>query len=644
MNSAEVLIKFKGDTKDLDTKTSKAHGSLKGFASGVSSAFKVATAGIVVATTAVGALVKKSVESYAEFEQLEGGLESLFGKGSKEMQTVMKASETAYKDLTLSQNDYLSAFESSYPLVNAGLSENADSIEYTNKALQLSSDLFNTYGGSVEQYQSAINWALKGSFNYVDNLNLGIKGTQEGFVEAANASGILGRNVKSVKELTNDEIIDVIQHYAESYGVWGKTAQEAGTTILGSMNMVKASWGNLLTGLAKGDKDINGLIDNLIQSAMTFMNNIMPVIMTTLQSIANALPQLFTQLGQIIPPLINQLLPPIIQSINILIQAILVALPGLINTLIPLLVSTLISLVKSLSQALPSIIKALLDGVVTICQSLAKEMPSLIPVVIQAVLDSLLMILDNIDLLIDVGIELLMAIIEGLINALPQLIEKGPIIILKLKLATLKAIPKLAQIGPKIISTLVTNIASNFGKITTAGGNLIKRLWNGISNFKGWIVGRVKAIPTAIMNAIKSGLTNIGNIGSNMVKGLWNGMSGLKDWAISKVKGMGKSIIDGLKNALGIHSPSKEFALIGKFSVLGYTEALDDMKKNVQQQILDTFALSPQLTNSSALHYNSNVNVVNNIDVTTDPLGQTVSRIKTFSGGAKNDYNYGMGA
>ena len=216
MKSAEVLVKFKGDTKDLDNNTKKASSSLKGFASGVGSAFKVATGVVLATATAVGTLVKKSVDAYAEFEQLEGGLVSLFGEGSKEMNDILKTSEEAWQSLTMSQNDYLTNFQSAYPLVNAGLGENADAIEYTNKMLQLSSDLYNTYGGSVDYYQNAINWALKGSFVYLDNLNLGIKGTQEGFIEAANASGILGRNIQNVSELTSDEIIETPGHTFDS--------------------------------------------------------------------------------------------------------------------------------------------------------------------------------------------------------------------------------------------------------------------------------------------------------------------------------------------------------------------------------------------------------------------------------------------
>ena len=159
-----------------------------------------------------------------------------------------------------------------------------------------------------------------------------------------------------------------------------------------------------------------------------------------------------------------------------------------------------------------------------------------------------------------------------------------------------------------------------------------KLVINKAKEFGKKIIDTFKAIPDAVVN-----------IGKNIGQGLWNGIKGVKDWVINKVKGMGKSILNGLKSVLGIHSPSKEFALIGKFSVLGYTESLDKMTKDVQGQINETFGVSPQLANSSALHYSPSVNTTVNVSQTQDPLGRMVNDIKTFSGGAKNDYNYGMG-
>lgn len=173
--------------------------------------------------------------------------------------------------------------------------------------------------------------------------------------------------------------------------------------------------------------------------------------------------------------------------------------------------------------------------------------------------------------------------------------------------------------------------------------NIVNTFVKTVVNLIKSIPGKVKSVATAIVNAFVNLPGKLLNIGKNIATGLWNGIKGMKDWVINKVKAMGKSIINGLKSVLGIHSPSKEFALIGKFSVLGYTEALDKMRKDVQQQVGETFGISPQLQGTMNAHYTPNINVTNNVDVTTDPLGQTVKKIKTFSGGAKNDYNYGMG-
>lgn len=172
---------------------------------------------------------------------------------------------------------------------------------------------------------------------------------------------------------------------------------------------------------------------------------------------------------------------------------------------------------------------------------------------------------------------------------------------------------------------------------------VIKTVFLTVVNYFRNQVKAFVSVATAIYNAFKSLPNKLLNIGKNIALGLWNGIQGMKNWVINKVKSLGKSIINGLKSALGIHSPSTEFAMIGRFSVLGYTEALDNMQKDIQDKVQETFGLSPQLTGTMSNHFSPNVMVNNDINVSTDPLGQTVKKIKTFSGGAKNDYNYGMG-
>lgn len=639
--NAEVLVTFNGDTKDLDKETSKAQSSLKGFASGVSSAFKVATGVIAGTTLAVGSLVKKSVEAYAEFEQLEGGLESLFGKGSAEMEKILAKSEQAYMDLTMSQNEYLNSFERSYPLVNAGLSEGADSIEYTNKMLQISSDLYNTYGGSVENYQNAINWALKGSFVYLDNLNLGIKGTQEGFIEAANSSGVLKRNISDVKELTNDEIIDVIQHYAQEYGVWGKTADEASKTILGSMNMTKAAWSNFVAGLSKDGADIDGLIDNVVKSALKFGENIMPVIMRALESIGKALPKIADYIGKELPKLVKNLLPPLMKAINSLIKSIASALPDLIKTLIPLLTETLLVLIDSIVQNLPMIIDALMQGLITIIQAVAQALPTLIPTIIQAVLDALMSILDNIDLLIDAGIQLVLGLLQGLIQAIPVIIDKLPEIIEKVLNALVENMPKIVEAGIMIIIELTKGLIQAIPHLIACVPKLISSLINAFINYYKKLFELGGKLLNKIKEGISNGISKIAQVGKNLIQGLWNGITSKVDWIIQKIKGFGKSVMNAIKGIFGVHSPSTEFEWVGKMNILGLEKGMEELQPQLQRTINGMFDLQPNVSGSMQSTYSPQMNVVVNNNMELDPLGQVVNNIKTFSGGAKNDYNWG---
>lgn len=206
-----------------------------------------------------------------------------------------------------------------------------------------------------------------------------------------------------------------------------------------------------------------------------------------------------------------------------------------------------------------------------------------------------------------------------------------------------KLVVFVTQTIPNFINGIIDWFKQLPGKIWTWLVKVVTKLGEWINNMKTKAKDGISKVKDKIIEGFKNLPNNLKNIGKSIVEGLWKGIKGMKDWVIEKVKSMGKGIIKGLKDALGIHSPSKEFALIGKFSVLGYTEALDKMRKDVQQQVGETFGISPQLQGSMNAHYSPNVNVTNNIDVSTDPLGQTVKKIKTFSGGAKNDYNYGMG-
>lgn len=602
-NGGSVIFDFKGENKDAKSKLAELVANFKEAGKLIG---KGIVAGTLVATAGITGLVKKSVEAYGEFEQLNGGLEALFGKGSANMQRVAKMSEDAYKNLTMSQNQYLKAFETSYSIINNGIGKNADAIEYTNKMLAISSDLYNTYGGTAETYQSAINWALKGTYSYLDNLNIGIKGTKEGFIEAANKSGILKKNIKDTSELTNDQILDVIEYYTKAAGALGRTQKEAGETIQGSMNMMKSSWENLIAGFSNADADLDKLFKEFVNSAGTFANNILPIIQTALDSILEMLPTVIDKIGSMLPSLIQTIVPTLLNALKSIMIAVVGAIP---------------SLLQILAQSLPMIITMLIEASISIIQALVQVLPTLIPQLITAIIDGLLTLLDNIDVIIEMGVQIIWALIKGIFLAIPVLVSKAPQIIIKLVAGLVKALVKLDQFARSIPS----------------------RIWNGIKTALPQLISKM---PTVIQDAVaklKEGLTKFRDIGKNIIKGLWGGAKDMKDYVVNKFKGLGKGILKGMKKVLGIASPSKEFAIIGRFSMLGYQEGLEQMQPQIDKAINGMFNLSPSMTGTMNNTLSPNVNVVNNVNVETDPLGQVVSKIKTFSGGAKNDYNYGYG-
>ena len=297
-------------------------------------------------------------------------------------------------------------------------------------------------------------------------------------------------------------------------------------------------------------------------------------------------------------------------------------------------IETFITAGKNLSKAIVKLLPDLMTGIVELVNGLIPLIPEFINALFPGIVDGAVMLLN------------------GLVNAMPEIIKilagMLPTIIESLVNGLIIVIQTLAEMLPELMPVIIDAILGiipvlidNLPLFIQAGAQLLGGLIAGIINSIPVLLARIGEIVVKLINAFKN--INLVDIGKNILKGLWNGLNSMKDWVVNKVKDLGKSILKGLKGILGIKSPSKEFALIGKFSVLGYTEALDDMQKDVQKQVGETFGISPQLANSSSLNYTPNVNVEVYNNYKTDPLGQVVNEIKTFSGGSKNDFNYGMG-
>lgn len=539
------------DTKGFQSGLNKIGGIAKGVAVGVG-------ASITAIGTGLSVLVKNAVDNYAEYEQLTGGVKSIFGETEEGLKSIAKVTENAnnaWRDLTMSQNDYYKNFTSTYPLMKNDIEDQNEAIKQTNRLMTLESDLANTFGYSVEQASTAINWALKGSFNYIDNLNLGIKGTQEGFLEAAHNAGYM---VDDVKELTSSDILDILEKTADQYGVLGKTGEEAMKTIQGSTKAAKSAWANLVTGIADDNADFEKLASDFVNSISAMFDNLIPRILIAIKGIGKLIPKLTKILMNHLPEIIDTG-----QNIlNALLQGIVENIPQMASTI----TQVILSLVDFIIQNLPMILQAGITILMTLIQGITQALPDLIPTMVQVIMDIINILLDNIDLIIECGVQLLVALAEGIMNALPELISRLPEIIIKI-------VSKLIELTPQLLSAAL---------------RIILALAEGLIKFIPEIVSRIPQIIKSIVNAFKKGATDFANLGKNLMNGLWSGIKNTWNGLKSKVEDLGKGIVKKFKNVFGIHSPSKLFRNeIGKNLILGVGVAFEKDDDLINKQISD---------------------------------------------------------
>lgn len=206
------------------------------------------------------------------------------------------------------------------------------------------------------------------------------------------------------------------------------------------------------------------------------------------------------------------------------------------------------------------------------------------------------------------GINLIIALAEGLIEALPILIEKAPVIIEKLASAFIRNFPKIVKVGGELIGKLAMGILGSIAKLIQVAPKLI----------------------SALVNGLTQGFSQVANVGKYLIEGLWSGISGMADWVKNKVKDLAKSILDGMKNVLGIQSPSKVFRdEVGKNIALGVGEGMistlsqvyDEMRNTIDRE---TNSLGKEMTATG------NVSIERNASVTS-LLNGIVNQDSTFT-------------
>lgn len=509
---------------------------------------KIALAAVAATTAAVGALMKTSLEGYGEFEQLTGGVETLFGKSAD---AVKRYANDAYKTAGLTANQYMETVTGfSASLISSLGGNTAWAAELANQAIVDMSDNANKMGSDITSIQNAYQGFAKGQFNMLDNLKLGYGGTKTEMERLlADAEKLTGihYNIDNFADIT--QAIHAIQ---TQMGITGTTAKEASTTIQGSVASMGAAWQNLVVGMADDNADLDQLITNFVDSVKTAGENVIP-----------RLEQILTGFGQVV----QQLAPILAQELPGLIQAVLPSMLEAGATLVLALVSgltqSLPALVQAGAEALQTVATALMEIVPEIFTAIGEALPDLIPTIVGAMLDIIDTIVGNTDLLVDGAVSLIQGLTQGVLNALPVLLEKAPVIISSLIEALVACIPQLLEAAGELIGGLAKGIVQNIPAIVVA----------------------VAQVVGALLMGIGEAVAGVFEAGASLAEGFWEGLVSKIEWLKEKVKGFFSGIVDGVKDLLGIHSPSRVFAGIGDNMAAGLGEGWDKAFPGIQKDI-----------------------------------------------------------
>ncbi len=578
---AKITLDTSGYENGLDNASGKASGFADKLKSGLATAAKVGAAALTAAATGMAALTKASIDQYAEYEQLVGGVDTLFKTASDKVQ---EYAANAYKTAGMSANEYMDTVTSfSASLLQSLGGDTEKAAQKADQAITDMADNANKMGTGMEMIQNAYQGFAKQNYTMLDNLKLGYGGTKEEMERLlADAEKLSGQKFDIS---SYSDIVDAIHVVQTEMGITGTTAKEAASTIQGSVSAAKSAWSNLITGIAADNADLDTLIGNFVSSVETAAGNIIPRVSVMLGGIS----QLVTSASTTIIPMV---ITTITDNLPALLQAA-VALVGALG--------------QGIIDSLPAITQAAIDILFFLANGLIENLPTLIDGIVQVTLTIVQMLTspDFLTQLIETAILLIMTLAQGLIDAIPQLIVAVPMIIGNLLAAIIVELPNIIQMGidllfalidgiikcipelvaavPTLIIALVNGIVNNLDKIILAAPQIIVSLITGIIGAIPELIAAVPRVIAAIADTIRN--YDWGGIGRNIVQGLKDGIAGMwdniKDWFNEKVN----SLVGGVKRILGIHSPSKVFAGIGGFMAEGLGEGFSDEFASVKNDI-----------------------------------------------------------
>lgn len=483
----------------------------KGFKKGVDGIKSLAKAGTVAVAalgTAVTAVGYKAIKAYGDYEQLVGGVQTLFKESADD---VVKNAAQAFKTAQMSANVYMDTVTSfSASLLQSVGGDTQKAMKMADQAVIDMADNANKMGTEMQRIQDAYQGFAKQNFTMLDNLKLGYGGTKGEMerlladaerIKAANGE-MVSYSIDNFGDMT--EAIHVIQ---TEMGITGTSAEEASQTIQGSINMLKGAWENLLTGLTDPSQDIDKLIDDVYNSLVIAAKNLKPRIEQLLGGIGTVITKLAPPLVEAIGELIPQLLPTVIEGTGELVKSIFTT----INENLPELKETgkqaAFAMYNGMTDCAPLFADAALKILQNLSEGLGQNVSLLIPEAVKIISKIVKYLNDNSELIQQAAADLIVALADGIAAALPRIVEKIPAWIAMMAKNFYTGMVAMRNAGIQAVVNLAIGIVSAFeayySKMFEIGKNIVLGIWNGISGTAGWFVGKIKTWCGNIITAVK---------------------------------------------------------------------------------------------------------------------------------------------
>lgn len=571
----------KQETNKLSKSTSEVSEKIKKAFSAMGEAAKKIGKGITIgmagATATLGALGKKALGTYGDFEQLEGGIKTLFGTEAatveeyaesvgknidevkeeyynlqKAQNKVFADAKSAYKEAGMSANEYMETVTSFSASLIASLDgDTVKAAEISKKAVTDMADNANKMGSTLESIQNAYKGFSKQNYTMLDNLKLGYGGTKEEMQRLlTDAEKLSGMKF----DMSNfADIVKAIGIIQDKMGITGTTAREAAGTIQGSLSMVKGSWENLVAGLMNPNADIGALCTEFVDSISTALSNIIPRIKDFLPNVISAITKLTSQVSVLLPQLISDILPSLLVGIRGIIDGISAVLPELLIVILnftPELLDTILLVIDDIVTALTVILEKITPKIpvimTKICDVIVQQFPTLFKSAVQ-LFSAILSAIPN--LIVSLGKELpaiIDCIIEAVTTAVPLLLDAA----MKFYHAAVDAIPKilppLIEKLPEIITTVTSFLISMIPQLLDSSTVLFNAIIEAIPEILPILIAELPKITYATVKALSAAIPTVLEASSELFQSIVSSLGSIIPRLASKCG----EIVSTIKNKL----------------------------------------------------------------------------------------------